>query len=156
MLVRCFFDGLGSDAPSFRWPFFSEKILYDYFPFFNVGLLRLLFWCAAVLTCSTDCRCHSCIFVCCINMFHFLTYNMLVQICWFRYVGSDMLVVMVSCATFWDSIFFLHCNKVIEQALSVLSCFYASCISLICTITTLFLTWVRLHCFFGVLPFRLF
>ncbi len=25
-------------------------------------------------------------------MFHYLTYNMLVQICWFRYVGSDMLV----------------------------------------------------------------
>jgi hypothetical protein len=67
----------------------------------NQGLVRLLFWCAAVLTCSPDCTCHSCIFVwhkrhdvvqyvvlkkCCSNMFHYLTYNMLVQICWFRYV----------------------------------------------------------------------
>ena len=39
---------------------------------------------------------------------------------------------------FWDSIFFIYCNKVIEQALSVLDFFYASCISLICTTTTLF------------------
>ena len=134
----------------------------------NQGLVRLLFWCAAVLTCSTDCTCHSCIFVwhkrhdvvqyvvlkkCCSNMFHYFTYNLLVQICWFRFVGSDMLVVMISCAAFWDSIFFVQCNKVIEQALCVLSCFYASCISLICTTTTLFLTWVCFHCFFGVLPF---
>ena len=107
---------------------------------------------------ATQGICNSCIFVwhkrhdvvqqvvfkkCCSNMFHYLTYNMLVQICWFRYVGSDMLVVMVSCATFWDSIFFLHCNKVIEQALWLLSCFQTPCISHI-------LTWVCLDCFFGV------
>ncbi len=125
---------------------------------FNKGLVRLLFWCAAVLTFSPDCTCLSCIFVwhkrhdvvqyvvlkkCCSNMFHFLTHNMLVQICWFRYVGSDMFVVIVYCATFWDSIFFLHCNKVIEQALCLLSCFYSTCISPI-------LTWVCLDCFFGV------
>ena len=37
-----FFDGLGSEAPSFRFPFFLENMLYEYYPFLNLCLLRLL------------------------------------------------------------------------------------------------------------------
>ena len=82
---------------------------------FKKGLVRLLFSCSISDTTLYNMLYWKNVVVTCSIFWH--------TICWFRYVGSDMLVVMVSCATIWDSIFFLHCNKVIEQALWLLSCF---------------------------------
>ena len=56
-LKTCTHDICWSDLFLIPFRFCTTTSLFD------KGLVRLLFWCAAVLTCSPDCTCLSCIFV---------------------------------------------------------------------------------------------